>query len=172
MEYYVAMAKHFATFSLTVVGGLVAVNLAKDTLLVNWGIGYTIDAITLDTAESVGFACLLIVFNFMILYGSWKYPLRIYKHKNRWVREHWTLLLLLWRCRIWKLKICSYIAIFEGSLPFRTTQFHFQKGELYEAPRNILPWRESMYKMRTKSVLLLDHYFRTPSELHIMIKRK
>lgn len=50
--------------------------------------------------------------------------------------------------------------------------YAFSKGQVSETPNGLLPWRESMYRMNKKSVLLLSQYFKTPSELHLMMQQQ
>lgn len=84
MEYYVAVSKHFATFSMTVFGALLAVSFGSNLSLFNWTTEYKFsELITVSSMESFGFGIALFAFNFLIIFGSWKYPLRIYKNKNR-----------------------------------------------------------------------------------------
>lgn len=64
----------------------------------------------------------------------------------------------------------SYIAMFEGNLPLMAQPLRFAGGEVKETFNGILPWHESMYRMKGRSVLLLTQYFRTPSELNQMLE--
>lgn len=60
--------------------------------------------------------------------------------------------------------------MFEGLVPMKARPYPFVAGELSEAFKSVLPWKEAMYKMRSRSVLLLAPYFKTPSELNAMLQ--
>lgn len=63
----------------------------------------------------------------------------------------------------------SYVAMFEGWLPMSARPYAFDAGELRETFDGFLPWKDAMYSMRRRSVLLLTQYFKTPSELNAML---
>lgn len=69
------------------------------------------------------------------------------------------------------LLLFSYVAFFEGYRPMVARPYEFAKGDVVETFNGVLPWSESMYRMNKKSVLLLSHCFKTPSELHIMLQK-
>lgn len=63
----------------------------------------------------------------------------------------------------------SYVAMFEGLVPMKARPYPFVAGELTESFDSWLPWKDTMYSMRRRSVLLLTQYFKTPSELNAML---
>lgn len=61
--------------------------------------------------------------------------------------------------------------MFEGLLPLSARPVPFVGGEMRENVRqSVLPWHESMYTLRKRSVILLTPCFKTPSELNEMIR--
>lgn len=62
------------------------------------------------------------------------------------------------------------MALFEGYVPMVASPYEFAKGEVCESRNGVLPWHESMYRMKNKSVLLLSNHFKTPSELYMMMQ--
>lgn len=61
--------------------------------------------------------------------------------------------------------------MFEGYLPFFPTQFRYRKGDL-KGKKSILPWHESMYKMKDKTVLVYSHHFKRPADFNDMLRRQ
>lgn len=59
--------------------------------------------------------------------------------------------------------------MFEGMVPMSAKAFPFSAGELSESFNGVLPWKDSMYKMRRRPVLLLTQYFKTPADLNEMM---
>lgn len=65
----------------------------------------------------------------------------------------------------------SYVAIFEGALPFFKKHVQFSGGQLMEAPGGVPFWRDIRYKIKNKTVYLLNDHFKTISELNLMLKK-
>lgn len=61
--------------------------------------------------------------------------------------------------------------MFEGLIPMKAKPYPFTKGDVFETSNGYLPWHESMYKIKRRSVLLLTHYFKTPAELNNMVRK-
>lgn len=91
----------------------------------------------------------LVGFNIMMSIMIRRYPLRIWKNGE------------------------NYIVVFEGHIPSVRRYFPFLKGQVEPVPaRGILPWKDSRFLINGQKAILLDQYFKTPSELHHMINEK
>lgn len=74
--------------------------------------------------------------------------------------------------RIWK-KGENYVVVFEGHIPTVRRQFSFVKGQVEPVPpKGVLPWKENRFFIDGRRTILLEQYFKTPSELHQMIHEK
>lgn len=88
MELTVAGCKHVATASLAIIGAIMAYKYVANipildlTTEIEFGSG----SLMSSGFELTIFAGAFFLFNATILYACSKYPLRIYKHKNRSVR--------------------------------------------------------------------------------------
>lgn len=49
------------------------------------------------------------------------------------------------------------------------SQHNFNKGEVEELRNKLNPWDGNTYKLGNKTALILDNYFKTPSEFNEMI---
>lgn len=65
-----------------------------------------------------------------------------------------------------------YTAVFSSQLnPFKNIKLNFLSGDVSQvAVSGILPWRECNYLINNKKIILLPDYFKTPSELHKIMK--
>ncbi|EDO63992.1 AGAP004983-PA [Anopheles gambiae str. PEST] len=146
MENYLTTCNIVTSFSFLAIGGICAFTYLKDFhhIVVPFEIEYaTLTANETDLLYFLGFFFLI---NAVIRVMVNRYPLRIYRNDKQ------------------------YIAVFEGQIPLVTKQFSFQQGEVTPVPPGgVLPWQESRYKINDKKVLLLEDYFRTPSELNAMM---
>jgi hypothetical protein len=94
------------------------------------------------------FVTVFLLGNLAIRFIMNRYPLRIYKSHN------------------------DYTAILEGNVPLTKRQFQFKKGDVEPVVARdtpILPWNESLHKVKNKKLILLDDYFKTHSELYQMM---
>uniref|UniRef100_A0A182N1W8 Uncharacterized protein n=1 Tax=Anopheles dirus TaxID=7168 RepID=A0A182N1W8_9DIPT len=127
-------------------GGICAFSYLKDFqhIVVPFEIEYaTLTANETDLLYFLGFFFLT---NVVIRIMVNQYPLRIYKNEKK------------------------YVAVFEGQIPLLSKQLPFQQGDVVPVPPGgVLPWQDSRYKINDKKVLLLEDYFRTPSELNAMM---
>ncbi|RZC35168.1 hypothetical protein BDFB_008305 [Asbolus verrucosus] len=68
----------------------------------------------------------------------------------------------------------KYITVSYGNYFFTKEKYAFKRGEIHHMEeRGFLPWRENMYAIEKetdrRTVILLDHYFRRPADLSIML---
>lgn len=99
--------------------------------------------------ELMAFVASFFGFNLAIFLMIRRYPLRIYRNGEK------------------------YVAVFEGHVPFVRRHVEFQKGQVEPmTPWGIMPWKEQRYSINGQRSILLDHYFKTPSDLHQMIHEK
>uniref|UniRef100_A0A3F2YTY6 Uncharacterized protein n=1 Tax=Anopheles christyi TaxID=43041 RepID=A0A3F2YTY6_9DIPT len=146
MENYLTACNIVTSFSFLAMGGICAFTYLKDFhhIVVPFEIEYaTLTANETDLLYFLGFFFLI---NSVIRVMVNRYPLRIYRNDKQ------------------------YLAVFEGQIPLVKKQFGFQQGDVTPVPPGgVLPWQESRYKINDKKVLLLEDYFRTPSELNVMM---
>lgn len=109
----------------------------------------TIVTVSTNKYELVTFMGALVGFNLMMSMMIRRYPLRIWRNGE------------------------NYIVVFEGHIPSVRRQFTFVKGQVEPIPpKGVMPWRENRYFINGKRTILLEQYFKTPSELHHMINPK
>uniref|UniRef100_A0A182T1S8 Uncharacterized protein n=1 Tax=Anopheles maculatus TaxID=74869 RepID=A0A182T1S8_9DIPT len=103
----------------------------------------TLTANETDLLYFLGFFFLI---NIVIRIMVNRYPLRIYQNGKQ------------------------YLAVFEGQIPTITKQVEFKQGDVAPVPPGgVLPWQDARYKINDKQVLLLEDYFRTPSDMTVMM---
>ncbi|XP_053661859.1 uncharacterized protein LOC128711018 [Anopheles marshallii] len=145
MQHYLSACNIVTSFSFLAISGISAFTLLKDfhNIVVPFEIEFaTLTANETDLLYFMGFFLLV---NVVIRIMVNRYPLRIYRNGKH------------------------YLAVFEGQLPMVTKQLNFQQGDVVPVPPGgVLPWQESRYKINDKHVLLLEDYFRTPSEITAM----
>lgn len=81
-EYLTALCKHVPTFSLTSASSLLAYKYYAGIEILDTSGQFVVGPAMADGSELIGFAVAFYVFNILLLYGTTKYPLRIYKLKN------------------------------------------------------------------------------------------
>lgn len=127
---------------------VIATKMSLDDLTLNKSFGKR-TIVTSNKYEWVAFVFFFFAFNWAIFLMIRRYPLRIYRNGDQ------------------------YVAIFEGHIPFLRRQVPFAKGQVEPMPaRGILPWKDSRYSLNGTRTILLEYYFKTPSELHRMINEK
>uniref|UniRef100_A0A182M781 Uncharacterized protein n=1 Tax=Anopheles culicifacies TaxID=139723 RepID=A0A182M781_9DIPT len=135
------------SFSFLAISGISAFTFLKDfhNIVVPFEVEFA--TLTANETDLVYFLGFFLLVNVVIRIMINRYPLRIYRNGKQ------------------------YLAVFEGQLPLVTKQLNFQQGDLTPVPPGgVLPWQESRYKINDKQVLLLEDYFRTPSEITAMMK--
>ncbi|XP_053674092.1 uncharacterized protein LOC128724391 [Anopheles nili] len=146
MEYYLTACNIVTSFSFAALGSFCVYTYWNDFrhIVVPFEIEHaTLTANETDLLYFLGFFLLI---NVVIRVVINRYPLRIYRNDKK------------------------YLAVFEGQIPLITKKFNFQRGDVAPVPLGgILPWQESRYKINDKNVLLLEDYFRAPSELVAMM---
>ncbi|ETN65644.1 hypothetical protein AND_002581 [Anopheles darlingi] len=147
MEYYLSACNIATSFSFLALVGMSAFSFSE--YFRNVTVPFQMEYATLTTNENdlfffVGFFFLI---NVIIRIVINRYPLRIYRRENQ------------------------YIAVFEGQIPLGIRMLQYRRGDVVVVPPSgILPWQDARYKINGNKVLLLNEYFRTPSELNIMLK--
>uniref|UniRef100_A0A2Y9D1T3 Uncharacterized protein n=1 Tax=Anopheles funestus TaxID=62324 RepID=A0A2Y9D1T3_ANOFN len=146
MQHYLSACNIVTSFSFLAISGISAFTFLKDfhNIVVPFEIEFaTLTANETDLLYFLGFFLLV---NVVIRIMVNRYPLRIYRNGKQ------------------------YLAVFEGQLPMATKQLNFQQGDVVPVPPGgVLPWQDSRYKINDKQVLLLEDYFRTPSEITAMM---
>uniref|UniRef100_A0AAG5DGB2 Uncharacterized protein n=1 Tax=Anopheles atroparvus TaxID=41427 RepID=A0AAG5DGB2_ANOAO len=146
MEYYLSACNFITSFSFLALGSVSAFTYSKDFqhILAPFEMEYA--SLTANETDLLYFLGFFLLINVVIRVVINRYPLRIYRNDK------------------------EYLAIFEGQIPLITKTLQFQRGDVAAVPLGgVLPWQESRYKINDKHVLLLDEYFKTPSELNIMM---
>ncbi|KAJ6643119.1 hypothetical protein Bhyg_08075 [Pseudolycoriella hygida] len=136
-EYLIPMCRHVPSFLLISVSCGFAYQFITGSQIFDENAEFMTGPIVASSGEMMGFTVAFYISNLILIYGVTKYPLRIYKFKNR------------------------YIAMFEGFLPLSPRPYHFRKGDLFSTP-SILPWYESIFKMKDRTVLVFAHHFKKP----------
>ncbi|XP_058064633.1 uncharacterized protein LOC131214271 isoform X1 [Anopheles bellator] len=148
MEYYLTACNYMTTFSFITVGGISAFTYIKNfhDIVVPFQIEYA--TLTTNETDLLYFLGFFSFINILIRVAINRYPLRIYRKEKQ------------------------YLAMFEGKIPLTYKKLKFYQGDVVPVPPGgMLPWQESRYKIKDKHVLLLDEYFRSPSELNTMMIR-
>uniref|UniRef100_A0AAG5DFD9 Uncharacterized protein n=1 Tax=Anopheles atroparvus TaxID=41427 RepID=A0AAG5DFD9_ANOAO len=141
-----AACNFITSFSFLALGSVSAFTYSKDFqhILAPFEMEYA--SLTANETDLLYFLGFFLLINVVIRVVINRYPLRIYRNDK------------------------EYLAIFEGQIPLITKTLQFQRGDVAAVPLGgVLPWQESRYKINDKHVLLLDEYFKTPSELNIMM---
>ncbi|KFB48426.1 AGAP004983-PA-like protein [Anopheles sinensis] len=144
--FFISACNFITSFSFVALGGICAFSYLKDFhhIVVPFEIEYA--SLTANETDLLYFLGFFLLINVVIRVVINRYPLRIYRNDK------------------------EYLAIFEGQIPLLTKALPFKRGDVVPVPPGgILPWQESRYKVNDKPVLLLDEYFKTPSELNIMM---
>ncbi|XP_065074173.1 uncharacterized protein LOC135698200 [Ochlerotatus camptorhynchus] len=148
MEYYLSACNFVTSFSFAAISGITAYGYLHNyhTMSVPFELDY--GSLTANENDLLIFLGFFFIANIAIRIMVNRYVLRVYRSDE------------------------DYIAIFEGHLPFTRKQFSFKKGSVESVPEGgIVPWQDARYMINEKPVLLLDSYFRTPSELFNMLKK-
>lgn len=66
------------------------------------------------------------------------------------------------------LVIYRYLAVYQPQLPTGLSHHHFSQGQVKAVYYTCSPWNNATYKLGTKTSLLFEDYFKTPSEFHQM----
>ncbi|XP_052893892.1 uncharacterized protein LOC128301445 isoform X2 [Anopheles moucheti] len=146
MQHYLSACNFVTSFSFLAISGISAFTFLKDfhNIVVPFEIEFA--TLTANETDLLFFLGFFLLVNVVIRIMVNRYPLRIYRNGKH------------------------YLAIFEGQLPMVTKQLKFQQGDVVPVPPGgVLPWQESRYKINDKHVLLLEDYFRTPSEITAMM---
>ncbi|TMW40516.1 hypothetical protein DOY81_014402 [Sarcophaga bullata] len=61
-----------------------------------------------------------------------------------------------------------YLAVYHSQLPLDVSHHHFSRGEVQPVYYIFSPWNNATYKLGSKSSLVLEDYFKTPSEFFEM----
>lgn len=83
MEHILSACKHVSSFSLTVIGSIVAFKYVNGIEIVEQQCEVSYGALVSSGSDLIVFGIGFVAFNVMVLYSVSKYPLRIYKQKNK-----------------------------------------------------------------------------------------
>ncbi|XP_055836479.1 uncharacterized protein LOC129905116 [Episyrphus balteatus] len=144
MEYYIKTAKIISTGSAAFMSGLAALKFATDTKYLQLSTELTYGPLVAHDSDIFPLAAGFIAINATIMIFITKYPLRIYKKDK------------------------SYLAIFEGLLPFGIKRLSYNQGQVKEFKHFLNPWSLITFKIKDTITLLMLDYFKTPSEFHEM----
>jgi hypothetical protein len=92
-----------------------------------------------------------IIFNVGIGAVTLRYPLRIYHHEES----------------------SSYICVMNRFLPFITKNITFHAGDVRRHipyMSFLLPWKNALFKVGNRTMLIMENNFRTPADLNTMLK--
>lgn len=147
MEYYLSFAKNFTTISLAFVFAGIGFRKYQNLSIIDASNFSKFGGLSANETDimimGAGFFLMAAVIRIFIN----RYPLRIYKRET------------------------DYVAIFEGQLPRMTKKLYYRKGDVIEQPPSgIMPWQDSRYKINGSKVIMLINYFKSPSELHQMLR--
>ncbi|XP_053689315.1 uncharacterized protein LOC128738303 isoform X2 [Sabethes cyaneus] len=148
MEYYLSACNLVTSFSFAAMAGLTTYSYLRSYNIMVGPFAVEYGPLTANESDLVVFLGFFLLANVVIRVIVNRYPLRIYRSNDK------------------------YLAVFEGYLPLTRKKMLFQKGDVWPVPEGgILPWQYARYKMNGKQVLLMQDYFRTPSELSAMLKK-
>uniref|UniRef100_A0A2M4ARR5 Uncharacterized protein n=1 Tax=Anopheles triannulatus TaxID=58253 RepID=A0A2M4ARR5_9DIPT len=147
MEYYLSACNMATSFSFLALVGMSAFSFLEDFRSVMAPFQMEYATLTTNENDLLVFVGFFVLVNVIIRIVINRYPLRIYRREKQ------------------------YIAVFEGQIPLRKRMLKFHRGNVVAVPPSgILPWQDARYKINGNKVLLLIEYFRSPSELNIMLK--
>ncbi|XP_023296513.2 uncharacterized protein LOC111679216 [Lucilia cuprina] len=140
MESYVAWSMHVSTITASIIGTAAIYQYASNQPILE-----PLDTTLAMSSEDIyyfafGFMAINAVMRFVVS----MFPLRIYKDQEK------------------------YLAIYHSQLPMNIKQHQFKKGQVTAVYYNFSPWNNATYKLGNKTSLLLEDYFKTPSEFHQM----
>lgn len=147
MDTYLAVSKHVTNLSLAIVSSLMGWSYVSNNTFIDVTNQEMLGKLSCTNNEMIIMTVGFFVMALSVQVLAHRYPLRIYRNQNK------------------------YLAIFEGALPTTKTEYEFQKGNVEAIPPSgVLPWNDSVYKIKGKKVILLLNNFKTPSELYEMQK--
>lgn len=144
MELSVKAAKIISTGSVAFMSSMMALKYATDAKYLQLSNELYYGPLVAHDTDIVPLSAAFVAINGAIIIFILKYPLRIYKKDK------------------------SYLAIYEGMLPFRMKRFNFEQGEVKDWKHFLNPWPLITYKIKNKISFLLLDYFKTPSEFNEM----
>jgi len=95
---------------------------------------------------------MFIMFNVGICAVTLRYPVRIYCHEEA----------------------SSYICVLNRFLPLSTKNITFSAGDVRRHipfTSSLLPWRDALFKIGTKTMFIMENNFRTPADFSAMLKK-
>lgn len=141
------------------------------------------------TCFTAGIACLAFMFNsdietYDMRYSQWSSKTKTVENEEYvFIFAFIFVVALMQVCisrlplRIYKVPSTNetkYLLICPGNLPLSGVRVNFSQGELNHVRESgILPWKENRYLIKAdnevKRIILIDHYFRRPADLNIML---
>ncbi|XP_030387519.1 uncharacterized protein LOC115634103 [Scaptodrosophila lebanonensis] len=148
MENYVAWTKNISTATISVLS-LVALYQAATTMnFVDIALKLDLGPLVSEESDLYYFVVGFVLINLAIRMFVAKYPLRIYKSPEK------------------------YVAVYGSQLPLGTVKHYFHRGEIKEYKNFLNPWRHIMYKLGSRSSMLLVDYFKSPSEFEKLFSKE
>ncbi|XP_014093637.1 uncharacterized protein [Bactrocera oleae] len=143
METYVTVAKYISTMAAAIISSATIYTVTNE---------YKLSTANFESMGlvshpddlwyfSLGFIAVTIAIRLFIA----RYPLRIYGANDK------------------------YIAVYEPQLPFQSSKHKFNKGDVEEIMSRFNPWNNCTYRLGNRTSLLLNRYFRTPSDYNQML---
>lgn len=143
MGIYITVAKNISTITATIISSATIYTLTNEYKLST----PSFESMGLVSHPddlwyfSFGFIAVTIAIRLFIA----RYPLRIYGANDK------------------------YIAVYEPQVPFQISKHKFNKGDVEEVISRFNPWNNCTYRLGNRTSLLLNRYFRTPSDYNQML---
>nr|XP_013119460.1 unnamed protein product [Stomoxys calcitrans] len=138
MESYVAWSMNVSSLTATIIGGAALYQFSSNQPLLDTSVTQT--TLVMHAEDIYYFALGFLAINSVLRLVVSKFPLRIYKNEGK------------------------YLAVYHSQLPGSVSQHHFNQGDVKEVSYIFSPWNGATYKLGNKTSLLLEQYFKTPSE--------
>ncbi|XP_065368620.1 uncharacterized protein LOC135961077 [Calliphora vicina] len=140
MESYVAWAMHVSTVTASIISTAAIYQYVNNQPILE-----PLDTTLIMNSDDIYyFAAGFLAINAALRLVVAMFPLRIYKDQGK------------------------YLGIYHSQLPFNISHHQFEQGQVKAVYYIFSPWNNATYKLGTKTSLLLEDYFKTPSEFHKM----
>ncbi|XP_069674462.1 uncharacterized protein [Periplaneta americana] len=149
MTGYVTTAQATSTISMLLLG---AVGLYKASAGIKLPPAYELGPLLVESSSFAVLIASFALFNAGICSITLRYPLRMYHHE----------------------KAGQYIAVMQGFTPLATHNLNFKAGDVSRATpvlSSMLPWKDAIFKIRDRTVFIIENGFRTPSELDNLLRK-
>ncbi|KAM7345288.1 uncharacterized protein ACRADG_011653 [Cochliomyia hominivorax] len=140
MESYVVWAMHVSTVTASIISTAAIYQYANNQPILE-PLNTTL---VMHSEDIYYFAAGFLAINALLRLVVSMFPLRIYKDLGK------------------------YLAVYHSQLPLNISHHHFEQGQVKAVYYRFSPWNNATYKLGNKTSLLLEDYFKTPSEFHQM----